>query len=1209
MTYINFFKNISKKKVFFLMMFFASSLLVFATVNAAPPTTQYAPGETLDPSCSPGDANCNVNPGRLPSITATSTATSTFSGGISSNAFIDAGYFIASSTSASSTFANGINLTAGCFSVGGTCLSSGSGSGTVNTGTAGYLAYYPSSDTTVDNAGALFWDNTNSRLGIGTSTPYATLSVAGDAVVDGLLRTSYIVSTSTATSTFAGGIGSSGLVAGTYFFGSSSATSTFTGGIATNLLNVTGSATSSFTNGINLAGGCFSVNGTCVGGAGGGSGTVNTGTAGYLAYYPSSDTTVDNAGALFWDNTNSRLGIGTSSPYAALSVVGEAVFRNFTATSTTATSTIAGGLDVGSGGLTYDYSSGETTISSLNLGAMNFSTDAGIVTWIDMPVTSASAISTVESYSALLDGTAVFTVYGESDGAGGVQNLRFGIGTSTPYATLSVAGDAVIDGLIRTSYIVSTSTATSTFAGGIGGSSLVAGTYFYGSSSATSTFTGGIATNLLNVTGSATSSFTNGINLAGGCFAVNGTCVTGSGGSGSGTVNTGTAGYLAYYPSSDTTVDNAGALFWDNTNSRLGIGTSSPYAALSVVGEAVFRNFTATSTTATSTVAGGLNVGSGNLIYDFSSGVTSINALEVGNMSFDSDAGIITWMDMPVTTASADNVVMSYAANIDGNSVLTVSALSDGLGGTDNRSVVVQGALCVRDTGTCGTAAGTIYATTAAISDIDLAENYTSLDNTLSAGELVTLDVTSSTTIKRANSTEKELLLGIISTAPGLLLGQEIQNGKPVALSGRVPVKVNDEGGEIAIGDRLTISNTDGIAMKATTTSRTVGIALEDFSGTTGTIEVFVKLEDYIPGSQLAVDALGNLGIGTTTPEYKLHVLGDVAATSFVNISTRTAKKNISYLTSEDYTSYLGKIRELNPAKYQYNIEDDSDPYHIGLIAEESPVEILTANGKGVDIYKFSTLLLGGMKAQQKQIDDLLARVSSLESGTVNGGITLAGVISGFESFGVKIKAGLTEIKNLAVENLTVGTKENPSGITLYDETTGEPYCLKIRDGVTTTKPGACVAVVDVVENTQNTNSGAENINTETENASNTDQSNTEIENNSNTTNDEQTNTIENPNDEPTTEVVATEEASVIENPVETVVENDNANETPVVNTNETETIALDPEPVALDPEPVVLEPEPTPAPESVPAPEPAPTENVAETPAVVPAPQVEVAE
>ncbi|MBI5133763.1 MAG: hypothetical protein HZA81_00005, partial [Candidatus Taylorbacteria bacterium] len=52
---------------------------------------------------------------------------------------------------------------------------------------------------------------------------------------------------------------------------------------------------------------------------------------------------------------NTNVGIGTTSPYARLSVVGEAVARNFTATSTSATSTFAGGLDVGNGAIRYDW--------------------------------------------------------------------------------------------------------------------------------------------------------------------------------------------------------------------------------------------------------------------------------------------------------------------------------------------------------------------------------------------------------------------------------------------------------------------------------------------------------------------------------------------------------------------------------------------------------------------------------------------------------------------------------------------------------------------------------------------------------------------------------------------------------------------------------------------------------------------------------------
>jgi hypothetical protein len=50
-----------------------------------------------------------------------------------------------------------------------------------------------------------------------------------------------------------------------------------------------------------------------------------------------------------------------------------------------------------------------------------------------------------------------------------------------------------------------------------------------------------------------------------------------------------------------------------------------------------------------------------------------------------------------------------------------------------------------------------------------------------------------------------------------------------VALSGRVPVKVSLENGEIKKGDYLTSSSTPGVAMKALRPGPVVGKALEGF--------------------------------------------------------------------------------------------------------------------------------------------------------------------------------------------------------------------------------------------------------------------------------------------------------------------------------------------------------------------------------------------
>jgi len=67
------------------------------------------------------------------------------------------------------------------------------------------------------------------------------------------------------------------------------------------------------------------------------------------------------------------------------------------------------------------------------------------------------------------------------------------------------------------------------------------------------------------------------------------------------------------------TTPASGRFLWnalDDTNSRLGIGTSSPYATLSVVGPVVAEYFYATSTNATSTFNGVLAITglSGNII-------------------------------------------------------------------------------------------------------------------------------------------------------------------------------------------------------------------------------------------------------------------------------------------------------------------------------------------------------------------------------------------------------------------------------------------------------------------------------------------------------------------------------------------------------------------------------------------------------------------
>jgi hypothetical protein len=74
-------------------------------------------------------------------------------------------------------------------------------------------------------------------------------------------------------------------------------------------------------------------------------------------------------------------------------------------------------------------------------GGIMLPTNAGQVTFSDLPITSSAAAGTPESYTMRVGSTNALTIYGESDGSGGTQNVRVGIGTGiSPQYALDVSG-------------------------------------------------------------------------------------------------------------------------------------------------------------------------------------------------------------------------------------------------------------------------------------------------------------------------------------------------------------------------------------------------------------------------------------------------------------------------------------------------------------------------------------------------------------------------------------------------------------------------------------------------------------------------------------------------------------------------------------------------------------------------------------------------
>ncbi len=92
-------------------------------------------------------------------------------------------------------------------------------------------------------------------------------------------------------------------------------------------------------------------------------------------------------------------------------------------------------------------------------------------------------------------------------------------------------------------------------------------------------------------------------------------------------------------------------------------------------------------------------------------------------------------------------------------------------------------------------------------------------------------------TFRKSKSPYAKRLAGVVSKSGGLIMGGEDgvvfdENGRStnkvqLALAGRLPVKVSDEGGSIDIGDPITSSSIEGVGMKATKSGRVIGLALE----------------------------------------------------------------------------------------------------------------------------------------------------------------------------------------------------------------------------------------------------------------------------------------------------------------------------------------------------------------------------------------------
>jgi hypothetical protein len=379
----------------------------------------------------------------------------------------------------------------------------------------------------------------------------------------------------------------------------------------------------------------------------------------------------------------------------------------------------------------------------------------------------------------------------------------------------------------------------------------------------------------VNVSGGTTGlTFTGGPITSAGTITAGGTLGVANGGTGTGTAFT--TGSLVFAGSGGVYSQNNGNLFWDNVNTRLGIGTASPATRLDVVSTFQWRSNTGGTDN--------INMFSGGAALAYFGPTTSTNLAVITNGA--ERMRITSGGDIGIGTTSPGGLLGIAGTTVIGNQATT---------GTDGTLRLV-------------TAGGVTF--------IQSGQNRTSA----SAAPLAFTDMNGSSEWMRLTATGN---LGIGTTSPGNKLavagGQinTVADGTyAIALNATtgnvrvVPYSATYSGsaliafnagyagnGPFAIDASLTSFWTNGVERMRVNSSGNVGIGTAspgtplDVTGTTRSGNFRVNAGGTVTGAgmwgidtilafntgsteRMRIDASGNVGIGTATPAVRLDVSG-----------------------------------------------------------------------------------------------------------------------------------------------------------------------------------------------------------------------------------------------------------------------------------------------------------------------------------------------